>query len=44
VLKQGVLTKVPVEVGASDGRRTAVTGEGIAAGTEVVVDIAEQKP
>jgi HlyD family secretion protein len=44
VLKQGVLSKVRVEVGATDGRRTAVKGEGIGPGTEVVVDITEQKP
>lgn len=43
VLKQGVLTKVPVEVGATDGRRTAVKGEGLAQGTEVVVDLTEGK-
>ncbi|HEY3500980.1 MAG TPA: efflux RND transporter periplasmic adaptor subunit [Polyangiaceae bacterium] len=44
VLKQGVLTKVPVEVGATDGRRTAVKGEGIGQGTQVVVDVNEGKP
>jgi hypothetical protein len=41
LLKNGVLTKVPVEVGATDGRRTAVKGEGIGPGTPVVIDLAE---
>jgi HlyD family secretion protein len=43
VLKNGVPTKVDVEVGATDGRRTAVKGEGIAVGTQVIVDMTEGK-
>ena len=41
LLKDGVPTRVRVEVGASDGRRTAVKGEGIGPGTQVVVDVTE---
>jgi HlyD family secretion protein len=43
VLKNGQPVKVPVEVGATDGRRTAVKGEGITAGTQVIVDVTEGK-
>jgi HlyD family secretion protein len=43
VLKQGVPARVRVEVGATDGRRTAVKGEGIGPGTEVVIDVTEGK-
>jgi HlyD family secretion protein len=43
VLKNGVPVKVQVEVGATDGRRTAVKGEGISAGTQVIVDMTEGK-
>jgi HlyD family secretion protein len=43
VLKNGVPTKVTVEVGATDGRRTAVKGDGIAPGTQVIVDLTEGK-
>jgi HlyD family secretion protein len=44
VLKQGNLTPLTVEVGASDGRRTEVRGQGIEPGLQVVVDIAEPPP
>jgi hypothetical protein len=44
VLKNGVPTKVAVEVGATDGRRTAVKGDGIGPGTQVIVDLTEGKP
>jgi HlyD family secretion protein len=35
------LTPVEVRTGASDGQRTEILGEGITAGTEVVVDVEE---
>jgi HlyD family secretion protein len=35
------LTPVEVRTGASDGQRTEIRGEGITAGTEVVVDVEE---
>jgi HlyD family secretion protein len=44
VLKNGVPTRVAVEVGATDGRRTAVKGDGIGPGTQVIVDLTEGKP
>lgn len=44
VLRNGALVKVAVEAGATDGRRTAVKGDGIGPGTQVVVDVAEGKP
>jgi HlyD family secretion protein len=43
MLKNGVPTKVAVEVGATDGRRTAVKGDGIRPGTQVIVDLTEGK-
>jgi HlyD family secretion protein len=44
VLKNGVPAKLEVEVGATDGRRTAVKGAGMGPGTQVVVDLTEGKP
>ena len=44
LLRQGALVPLTVEVGATDGRRTEVRGEGLAPGTQVVVDIAEPAP
>jgi HlyD family secretion protein len=44
VLKQGSLMPITVEVGASDGRRTEIRGQGIEPGMQVVVDIAESPP
>jgi HlyD family secretion protein len=44
VLKGGAPVKVAVEVGATDGRRTAVKGDGIGPGTQVIVDLTEGKP
>jgi HlyD family secretion protein len=44
VLKNGAPAKVSVEVGATDGRRTAVKGDGVAPGTPVIVDLTEGKP
>jgi HlyD family secretion protein len=41
VLKQGVPARVRVEVGATDGRRTAIKGDGIGPGTQVIVDVTE---
>jgi HlyD family secretion protein len=43
VLKNGAPFKVAVEVGATDGRRTAVKGDGIGPGTPVIVDLSEGK-
>jgi HlyD family secretion protein len=43
LLKNGALARIAVEVGATDGRRTAVKGDGIGPGTPVVIDIAEAK-
>jgi HlyD family secretion protein len=40
-LKDGVLTRVAVEVGASDGRRTEIVGGPLTQGSAVVVDVAE---
>jgi HlyD family secretion protein len=44
LLRQGAPVPLTVEVGATDGRRTEVRGEGIAPGVQVVVDVAEQAP
>jgi HlyD family secretion protein len=44
VLKDGKLVAVSVEVGASDGRRTEIKSSELAPGTEVVLDVAEEKP
>jgi HlyD family secretion protein len=41
VVEGTTLKRLSVEVGATDGRRTEVKGEGIAPGLQVVVDIAE---
>lgn len=38
VLRSGVATEVPVTVGDSDGRKTAVSGEGLAEGDLVIID------
>ena len=44
VLKDGALSPVWVEVGASDGQRTEIKGDKLAQGTQVVLDIAEPAP
>ena len=44
VLEAGGPKRIPVQIGASDGRRSEVSGEGIRAGLEVVVDVAEGEP
>jgi HlyD family secretion protein len=41
VLKNGEPSRLVVEVGSSDGRRTEVSGKGLAIGTEVIVDVEE---
>jgi HlyD family secretion protein len=41
VQKDGVLTRLPVEVGASDGRRTEIVGGSLSQGASVVIDVAE---
>jgi HlyD family secretion protein len=41
VQKDGALTRLPIEVGASDGRRTEVVGGPLAQGSAVVIDVAE---
>jgi multidrug efflux pump subunit AcrA (membrane-fusion protein) len=41
VLKGAALERVDVQLGASDGRRTEITGEGVDPGSQVVIDIAE---
>jgi HlyD family secretion protein len=42
VLAGGAPRRVPVSVGATDGRRTEVTGDGLSAGTPVIVDVVEE--
>jgi HlyD family secretion protein len=44
VVRAGELVALPVEVGASDGRRTEIKSTELAVGTEVVLDVAETKP
>jgi HlyD family secretion protein len=44
VVRAGELVAVPVEVGASDGRRTEIKSSELAVGTQVVLDVAETKP
>jgi HlyD family secretion protein len=41
VVKGNALERLSVEVGATDGRRTEVKGEGVTPGLQVVVDVAE---
>lgn len=41
IQKDGVLTRIAVEVGATDGRRTEVVSSELKPGTPVVVDVAE---
>jgi HlyD family secretion protein len=41
LVKGTELERITVETGASDGRRTEIRGEGIAEGTQVVVDVQE---
>jgi HlyD family secretion protein len=38
LLREGNAVAVPVTVGASDGRRTEVSGPGVAEGDTVIVD------
>ena len=42
VAKGETLVRVPVEIGASDGRRSEVRSDKLAAGTQVVVDQADE--
>jgi len=44
VVRDGALVAVSVEVGASDGRRTEIRGDSLPPGTQVVLDVAEEKP
>lgn len=44
VVRGTELVAVPVEVGASDGRRTEIKGAELAVGAQVVLDVAESKP
>ncbi len=41
VLAQGKPRRVPVQVGASDGRRTEIKGEGLKPGMQVITDFTE---
>jgi HlyD family secretion protein len=43
VLAGGTPRRVPVVSGATDGRRTEISGPGISAGTEVIVDVVEEQ-
>jgi HlyD family secretion protein len=38
VLREGAPVEVPVQIGASDGRMSVVTGEGLAEGDAVITD------
>jgi HlyD family secretion protein len=38
VLRDGKPLEIPVEIGATDGRNSSVTGEGLAEGDAVITD------
>jgi HlyD family secretion protein len=37
-LREGAPVEVPVQIGASDGRMSVITGEGLAEGDAVITD------